>query len=230
MAEVLQLEEARLILNKGSLVGIVGFALLVGGQGTATGDIISVVNPSFEADVLAEDTWTEGDFTGWTVEWEPKVGAGVWNLPGDNASDGQNVAWSSGGVLFQNTDHALAVGTYTLDIDVAADFGEPPYYWVQLWADDHLLSEDTDYILTPRFEWFTSTVTYTANPGNPYLGQSLIIKFRGLASIQADTLFDNVRLTSDGPVVPEPSILAALTGLLGTGLIGHWWRRRRKPA
>ena len=30
--------------------------------------------------------------------------------------------------------------------------------------------------------------------------------------------------------VPEPSILVALTGLLATGLIGHWWRRRQKAA
>jgi hypothetical protein len=27
--------------------------------------------------------------------------------------------------------------------------------------------------------------------------------------------------------VPEPSTLVALTGLLGMGLIGHWWRRRK---
>jgi len=29
-------------------------------------------------------------------------------------------------------------------------------------------------------------------------------------------------------VVPEPSSLVALTGLLGVGLIGYGWRRRRK--
>jgi len=29
-------------------------------------------------------------------------------------------------------------------------------------------------------------------------------------------------------VVPEPSTLAALGGLLGMGLIGRWWRRRRR--
>jgi len=30
-----------------------------------------------------------------------------------------------------------------------------------------------------------------------------------------------------GTAVPEPSTLAALSGLLGMGLVGRWWRRRK---
>jgi hypothetical protein len=32
----------------------------------------------------------------------------------------------------------------------------------------------------------------------------------------------------DGTVIPEPSTLATLSGLISMGLIGAWWKRRRK--
>jgi hypothetical protein len=56
----------------------------------------------------------------------------------------------------------------------------------------------------------TSSINFTAIPGQLYIGQRLEIR---LSATTPQANFDNVRLT--GPAVPEPSalVLAALGGL-----------------
>ena len=45
-----------------------------------------------------------------------------------------------------------------------------------------------------------------------------------------DISFDNLVVEADSTtgVIPEPSHLVSLTGLLAMGLIGTWWRRTRR--
>jgi hypothetical protein len=54
-------------------------------------------------------------------------------------------------------------------------------------------------------------------------------------SIGSDAMLHDCRLFIDDisiqssreTTIPEPSILVGLAGLLGMGLIGRWWRRRK---
>ena len=45
-----------------------------------------------------------------------------------------------------------------------------------------------------------------------------------------NTFYADVSLQAIPEPIPEPSSIVALGGLFGMGLIGAWWRRRRKAA
>ena len=80
---------------------------------------------------------------------------------------------------------------------------------MQLFAGGNLLAQD-QYPPIPAVGGFlTSTVNFTANVLNPYLGQTLEIR---LLSGGQETIFDNVRLEA----VPIP----AAAWLFGSGLLG----------
>lgn len=204
--------------------------LLSGGVGQGIAETIPVANPSFEADVLSDDTWIGGAPTGWYLE-VGDVGAGVWNPIGSKATDGDNVAFSTGNTISQVLSSTLEPDkTYVMEVDVAREYvGSVPIYEVMLFAGPFKLAEQTGGISEndwDPFEWFTVVVTYTALPGDSNLGRDLVISLHGGPTLQSDTLFDNVRLTAN--VVPAPSTPVALLGMGAVGLVRFGWRRRRK--
>jgi hypothetical protein len=144
---------------------------------------------------------------------------GTFNLtitqyPGQ-APEGQNVADSSfflAGFLpptiSQVLSDVLTANTlYTLQVEVGNRLDTPfPGYVVQLLAGGVLLAEDNNSLSPADGTFATSTVTFTALPGDPNLGQPLEIRLR---SFGRQTNFDDVRLTA---VASAPTVVYIASG------------------
>ena len=171
----------------------------------------------------------------------PEVGD---NGYGGNAPEGENVGYTEPGVgvpggFGQVLTEALTAGmTYTLTVEVGNTLG---YAWggysVQLLAGGSqppagdgsgyagevtggiLLAEDNNTLVIAEDTFETSTVTYTAGPDDPLLGEPLQIRLLALGGEEVD--FDAVSLDA----IPEPSTVVLLCmGALGLLLFG---RRKR---
>lgn len=211
---------------KSVLSGLVGVMLLGGlASRPAWAQTISVTNPGFESNALADGGFTLS-ITGWTIAGS----AGTYNptstqYPG-GVPEGMNVAFINGGSISQVLGATLTADTsYTLQVDVGDRADTPfPVYSVGLYAGGVLLAEDPGLLLPPNGTFLTSTVTFLALVGNPNLGQPLEIR---LANNGVQTNFDNVRLEAlDVAAIPEPGTCALVAmGLLP--LAGSVVRRRR---
>ncbi len=169
---------------------------------------IFIENHSFEADVLEDGLWTLTAPAGWTLTGgiggtynptEPQFPFGV--------PDGQNSAFSNGGVLSQVLDDVLTASTaYILTVDVGNRLDVPfsQAYSVQLWAGENLLTQTTPLLPEPG-GFQTITVQYNALLGDPHIGMALEIRLAGIGS---QVNFDNVQLT--GTIIPGPAPLAML--------------------
>lgn len=110
------------------------------------------------------------------------------------------------GGLFQTTDAVLEPDTkYTLKVDLGNIGGTfegislagYPGYRVELLAGDTVMAADHNNLYIKDGTFGTSTVTFTATPDSPYLGQKLGIRLINLLQGSfAGTDFDNVRLTA----------------------------------
>ena len=194
--------------------------------------MITIANPSFESQVLADGSFTSGLVTGWTSP----SNTGVFNptashFSGGNVPDGQNSAFSAGGTLAQSLSATLTANTqYTLTAMVGRRLDTAfPGYRVQLYAGSTLLAEDDSLLLPALGQFQQTTVTYLATASDPLLGQQLQIRF---LSKGQQTNFDDFRLdatTVGNPEVPEPaSMTLALLGGLCLG--GRRLRRRVSAA
>ena len=187
---------------------------------SASASSVSIINPSFESQVLADGTNVVG-ITGWCINY---ICGGVFNPSAASFSsvpDGSNTAWSNGGHIDQTLTTVLSLNaTYTLMVDVGDrnDWNTFPGYSVALLAGNTVLASESS--LMPNNGWLTSTVNYTALAGNAQLGQALTIR---LTSNGTQVNFDNVRL--DVSPVPEPETYALM--LAGLGLVGFVARRRQ---
>jgi hypothetical protein len=100
----------------------------------------------------------------------------------------------------------------------------------------HVLNGNATY-------WLVVTADVPPSPDAPtWVGTSSTSEWSPAGwTISDDTLrsFDNgttwghnvgnpMQLSIQGSLIPEPSTFVTLTGLLGMGLLGHWWRRRRR--
>jgi outer membrane lipoprotein-sorting protein len=197
-------------------------ALAVAGSACAAD--IALVNPGFEDLVLGDGTWVY-----YLSGWENSGDSGTFNpsaaaLPGGQAPQGQNVAYSNTPAFWitQVLATPLLAGTsYTLGVDVIhrLDTGFPGYE-VQLLAGSSVIAVDNSRLLPEAGQALRSTISYTAAANDPLAGQHLVVRFRSLGT-QVD--FDDVRLTATA--VPEP----ACAGLLLAGLLGTAaWRRHRR--
>jgi hypothetical protein len=204
------------------LVATAAMVSLLGWGMAANAAIVPVINASFESPPTA--VFTPGLITGWILTTPTEQGVfnpGAFPPAGITATDGVQTAYLNTGNISQTLPALLTANTaYTLRVDVGdrADIGFPGYR-VRLLAGATLLAEE--FSLVPTTGFLTSTVNFTALPGNPALGQPLTIQ---LVSNGVQVNFDNVRL--DASPIPVPASLAVWgVGALGLGLV---YRRRKK--
>ncbi|MCA9191431.1 MAG: hypothetical protein KDB03_06710 [Planctomycetales bacterium] len=187
---------------------------------------LHVKNPSFELPVLSGD----GDWTSFPIEGWQKTGItgvadyGTAQFTAEQATDGQQTAYSVDGVLSQILDASLiASHRYQLSVDVGdrLDVGFPGYS-VGLYAGGVLLAEATEADFAGVDGAFVEVSVFytTANTVAP--NQHLEIR---LASDGWQTIFDNVRLTA----TPTNEIPIANASFESPGLVDGAWDLRPIP-
>ena len=186
------------LAKMGSVVAAIGFAVGIGGAAHA---VNIVVNGSFET----------GNTTGWTQAGDttfngvecPGVGfAG----PGDGACDYFAGPVGSNSTLSQVLN-TLPGRFYSIDFDFQPDGGTPSFFSA-VWDAQPALFSVTNPAASPYQVLHFGALATTATT-------SLTFSFRD------DPGF--LKLDSVSVAVPEPGSLA----LLGIGIAGLWWKRRK---
>jgi PEP-CTERM motif len=194
---------------------------------------LTVTNPNFDDDVLADGANTcsgVGGFTGWT-SLGGGCGTGLNNpntsmFPGGAAHSGDNVAYLNGAVgYWQALPELYVPGTFTFALQVGerldVQFGG---YVLELHAGptyagaSSLLASFASSVSPGAGLFGPASVSHTVNPGDAAIGQQVLIAFRGNG---VQTSFDTVTVDAQ---VPEPGTYA----LLGSALVGLAWMRRRR--
>jgi hypothetical protein len=186
---------------------------------------ITIVNPSFESDVVGSGGYLLYTAAGWTAS------SGAYYSTFDPAAsqlasgpqDGVNVLAIEMGNLSQTLSTVLTANTlYTLQVGVGSrsdGFFIESYQFDLEAANGAVLASVTSP--TPANGTFTTaTLTFAALSGNPNLGQDLLIRLINTdPSGNSQVQFDNVRLDgtpSGTSSTPEPSsLLLAAVGLAG---------------
>ncbi len=171
---------------------------------------VTVTNPGFESNVLADGFFTVGILTGWTLSgsagaFNPRVAS----FPGE-APEGRNTAFSNGPTITQTVSTAAAGTLYTLTVLVGARADIPgffPGFTVALQINGSTVASASSP--TPADgAWSPVTVRYTAS--GPDDGQSLGIL---LDSIGPQTNFDLVQLDAATPPVFSKAFAPALIAI-----------------
>lgn len=195
---------------------------------------LTVVNPGFDADVLADGQFSCNGtigFTGWN-SFNSGCGTGLLNpdstmFPGGVAPSQNNVAYHNGPAGFWQalTDTYQAGNTYTFALLVGqrldVGFGG---YTIELRAGSGtgaLLASTTNAVSPGAGTFLPTSVSYLVGTGNAVIGQQIAVVFRGIGT---QTSFDNV--TVDSSAVPEPGTYAMVGGAALLALL----RRKRLKA
>lgn len=185
-----------------------------------------VINPSFEIDVLAHDTWVyQAD--GWVVTGD----AGTFHAPiaayPGGAPTGHNVGFvQSGwdmptGILEQTTEFVLEAGMVCeLHAMIGRRVDNPLIPWggyiMSMYAGDVLLAQDLTESHPDAGMFVPASLFYTVDVGEEAIGQVLRIHFEAL---YGQTNIDDVRVV----VTPTPgTMVLAVAGVITLGC-----RRRR---
>jgi hypothetical protein len=213
---------------------------------TASADVITINNASFEDPALADGAWIVGNGNtdptlsnipgGWISGGSAT--AGVFNPESSRYSSGsptgENVAFlnSDSSWLYQDLAEVIEAGyTYTLYFDAAlrTDAGSSFDTWlVGLRTGGNVGIEafngaDHSGILNVG-EWTDDlSVSYTALAGDAFIGQNLRVVLSNYGD-GPQINFDNLRLEKTSASVPEPGTLA----LLGIGLLALGFIRLRR--
>ncbi len=198
------------------LIGIAAGALIAA---PAMADF-DIINAGFEEPDYAPNGYGTSGTTGWTLfsgsgDWGsfyPTMGSWGYTSP-----FGDQVLYTNG-VTVQQTlaDVAVAGLTYTLEVAVV---NRPTWgsmnYRIDLLFGDTIVGSDIATLLPPVGGYLTSTISYTVQDGDAFIGQPLTIRLGGPGS---QCNFDNV--TVNGVPAPTTLALLGLGGLVAT-------RRRR---
>ncbi len=206
---------------------------LMAAAGSASAAVIPVANASFET-LPAGGLPFGGCGTGCSFSVNDPVpgwnGSGSFGQfqPGSASGNfayfnfvpnGLTVAYSNGGSLSQTVAAVAVPGvTYTLSVDVGFRKDVPDSGTVALIVGSNTITNPITSPPQGSGDWVTDTITYTAtalDAGAP------ISIFLSTPTTQGN--WDNVSLSDDSTVVPEPLGLA----LLGTGLAALGILRRR---
>lgn len=193
----------------------------------ALGAPVAIVNHSFEADDIAAGSFTSGSITGWTNGGfgliDRNSGSFAAALEPTPDTDGEQVAWSNSGTLFQVLPTNVAPNTiYTLSVDVGdrTDTGfavGPILLGVGGAFGTNLLpgaiinnTPVTNTGANPNDGWQTWVTTFTTGNTLAATGALRI----DLSSFGTQAIIDNVRLDAQ-PVIPTPAALGAGLVMLG---------------
>ena len=175
-------------------------ALLLGSMAWAAP--ITVVNPSFEANVVGDGGFTT-TITGWTASGASNSGTfnpQAFLYPG-GIPDGQNVVFSNGQTVAQVLSAALTANTYyTLQtaVGIRSDGSAPASHTIELWAGATKVASASP-VVSSVGTFVTGTAQYFARVDDPQLGQPLEIRLVKTGSPQAN--FDVVRLDGSAAVM-----------------------------
>lgn len=199
---------------------------------TANAGLLTVVNPGFDANVLADGTFTCNGtigFIGWN-SFNSGCGTGLLNpdssqYPGGVAPSQNNVAYHNGPAGFWQAliDTYQAGNTYTFGLLVGQrlDVGFGGYI-IELRSGSGtgpLLASTTNAASPGPGTFLPTSVSYTVGSGDAAIGQQIAVVFRGIG---VQTIFDNVTVDSSG--VPEPGTYA----MVGAGALLALLRHKRR--
>ena len=94
---------------------------------------------------------------------------------------------------------------------------------------DYMVLVDTSDVGTPSLLAYSGAVPSQIYTFTPTTARYVALNVTGIQSAGDQFTLGEIAFNAYEGTVPEPTTLAALSGLLGMGLIGRWWRRRKAP-
>lgn len=192
----------RRLLSKVSGVAIATTFLM--GSAASWADPVTISNHSFEDDVHVDGAYTNGLISGWILDQTDGV-VGTWNPTHtqtgcgdpddfiDDIPDGDQIAYSNGGEISQQTGATITAGhRYTLKVGVGGRCNLGGKDYAILLAGVTQVGTTTGTRTSPTGGWIEVTVVYNSPALDPNDGELLTVMLENEDSSQLN--FDYVRL------------------------------------